>query len=112
MIVSQAFFLTGTIVVGLTLYTLQSKNDFKWLGGVLISLLTVSTIGGLLHIFFRNSALETLLTVFGAFIFSAYIIYDTQLIMKHLSPEEYVNKVYLLFKLNNLQIFSFLSKLI
>jgi FtsH-binding integral membrane protein len=45
-----------------------------------------------LHIFFRNSALETLLTVFGAFIFSAYIIYDTQLIMKHLSPEEYVNE--------------------
>ncbi len=28
--------------------------------------------------------------MFGAFIFSAYIIYDTQMIMKHLSAEEYV----------------------
>jgi FtsH-binding integral membrane protein len=31
-----------------------------------------------------------MLTMFGAFIFSAYIIYDTQMIMKHLSAEEYV----------------------
>lgn len=90
LIVSQAFFLTATIVVGLTMYTLQSKSDFSWLGGILMSLLTVSFIGGLLHIFFRNSAMETMLTMLGAFIFSAYIIYDTQMIMKHLSAEEYV----------------------
>jgi len=84
--VSQAFFLTATIVVGLTMYTLQSKSDFSWLGGILMSLLTVSFIGGLLHvkkqeifyanlifeiiqmfqifkIFFRNSAMETMLTM-------------------------------------------------
>jgi len=90
LIVSQAFFLTATIVVGLTMYTFQSKSDFNWLGGVLMSLLTVSFLGGLLHIFFRNSAMETMLSVLGAFIFSAYIIYDTQMIMKHLSAEEYV----------------------
>lgn len=35
--------------------------------------------------------METMLSVLGAFIFSAYIIYDTQMIMKHLSAEEYVN---------------------
>jgi len=90
LIVSQAFFLTGLIVVGLTMYTFQTKNDFSWLNGTLLSLLTALTVGGLLHIFFRNSALETLLTIGGAVLFSVYIIYDTQLIMKHLSPEEYV----------------------
>ena len=34
--------------------------------------------------------MESLLTMSGAFIFAGYIIYDTQMIMKHLSAEEYV----------------------
>ena len=34
--------------------------------------------------------METGLSVLGAFIFAGYIIYDTQIIMKHLCPEEYV----------------------
>ena len=33
---------------------------------------------------------ETLMCVSGAAIFSAYIVYDTHLIMKHLSAEEYI----------------------
>lgn len=89
-IVSQAFFLTAFIVTGLTVYTLQSTQDFQWLGGLLYSALMVSCIGGLFHIFFRNSVMETGLSVLGAFIFAGYIIYDTQIIMKHLCPEEYV----------------------
>ena len=40
--------------------------------------------------FFGNSSTETILTLFGAFIFGAYIVYDTQVIMKHLSAEEYI----------------------
>ena len=40
--------------------------------------------------FFGNSSTETLLTLFGAFVFGAYIIYDTHVIMKHLSAEEYI----------------------
>lgn len=90
LLVSQAFFLTAIIVVSLTMYTLQSTKDFQWLGGMLYSALMVSALGGLLHIFFRNSVMETMLSVLGAFIFAGYIIYDTQLIMKHLNPEEYV----------------------
>lgn len=90
LIVSQAFFLTAIIVVGLTMYTLQSTKDFQWMGGMLYSALMVSAVGGFLHIFFRNSVMETMLSVFGAFIFAGYIIYDTQLIMKHLNAEEYV----------------------
>lgn len=90
LLVSQAFFLTAIIVVSLTMYTLQSTKDFQWLGGILYSALMISALGGLLHIFFRNSAMETMLSMLGAFIFAGYIIYDTQMIMKHLSPEEYI----------------------
>lgn len=90
LLVTQAFFLTSIIVVGLTMYTLQSTKDFQWMGGMLYSALMVSAIGGFFHIFFRNSIMESLLSVFGAFIFAGYIIYDTQMIMKHLNAEEYV----------------------
>jgi len=89
-VVIQAFFLTGAIVIGLTLYTFNSKNDFTWLSGILSSLIMVSLFGSILHIFAGNNFTYTMLTAFGAFIFSIYIIYDTQLIMKHLSAEEYI----------------------
>jgi len=89
-IVSQAFFLTAMIVVGLTMYTLQSNKDFQWLSGILYSALMILSFGSLLHIFFRNSAMESALSMLGAFIFAGYIIYDTQMIMKHLCPEEYI----------------------
>jgi FtsH-binding integral membrane protein len=41
-------------------------------------------------IFFQNQILHTVLAVFGAFLFSAFIVYDTQMIMKHLHAEEYI----------------------
>lgn len=90
LLITQAFFLTSVIVVGLTMYTLQSTKDFQWLGGVLYSGLMISFVAGFLHIFFGNSVTETLISMFGAFLFSGYIIYDTQVIMKSLSPDEYV----------------------
>lgn len=89
-VIVQALFLTCAIVVGLTVYTFSSKSDFSWLGGVLSSLLLASFIGGIFHIFLRNSMTETLACVMGAAIFSAYIVYDTHMIMKHLSAEEYI----------------------
>lgn len=89
-IVSQAFFLTAMIVIGLTMYTLQSDKDFQWMSGLLYSALMILSFGSFLHIFFRNSAMESALSMLGAFVFAGYIIYDTQMIMKHLCPEEYV----------------------
>lgn len=89
-VVIQAVFLTGAIVVGLTLYTLNSKSDFTWLSGILSSLIMVLLVGSILHLFVGNNFTYTMLTAFGAFLFSIYIIYDTQLIMKHLSAEEYI----------------------
>ena len=89
-VIVQALFLTCAIVVGLTVYTFRSKSDFTWLGGVLSSLLLASIIGSLFHIFMRNSMTETLVCISGVGIFSAYIVYDTHMIMKHLSAEEYI----------------------
>lgn len=90
MLVAQAFFLTAVVVVGLTIYTFQTKRDFEWLGGTLYSFLTIAMFAGFIQIFLRSNFIDTVLTVSGACIFSAYIIYDTQQIMKHLSAEEYI----------------------
>jgi len=50
----------------------------------------------------------------GAFVFSSYIVYDTHVVMKHLSAEEYVTAVpnlYLDFIYFLVQIMAFLNKL-
>ncbi len=109
--VVQAFCLTTVVVLSLTAYTLQSKRDFSSMGAILFSALLLMIFGGLLQVnkfiiiinlfeiitifkyfkvIFHNQVLHTVLAVFGAFLFSAFIVYDTHLIMKHLNPEEYI----------------------
>lgn len=88
--VLQAFVITTAVVVGLTLYTLTSKKDFSYLGGILSSLGMVMFVGSLLHVWFGNGMTDTILAVFGAGLFSTYLIYDTHITMKYLSAEEYI----------------------
>lgn len=56
----------------------------------LFSGLAILLIGGLFQIFLQSSVLELFLCVSGAMLFSFFIIFDTQLLMKTLSPEEYI----------------------
>lgn len=90
MLVFQAFMLTAAITVGLTVYTFTAKNDFTWLGSTLVSLLGATFVAGIAQIFLRSPLVETGLSLVGAVIFSLFIIYDTQLVMKHISPEDYI----------------------
>jgi FtsH-binding integral membrane protein len=89
-LVVQAFFLTTTVVACLTLYTFQTRRDFKFMGATLFSLLVLLMVGGVLQILFQGELVHTALSVLSAFLFSAFIIYDTQMIMKHLNAEEYI----------------------
>jgi FtsH-binding integral membrane protein len=41
----------------------------------------------------RSPTLHIVSTVFGAFLFSLFIIYDTHAIMKKVSPEDYIAAV-------------------
>lgn len=86
----QAFCMTTIVVICLTAYTFQSKRDFKAGGAILFSLLMILIIGGLFQVFFQNEILHTSLAILGAFIFSGFIVFDTQMLMKTLSPEEYM----------------------
>lgn len=89
-IVIQAFFLTSLIVVCLTIYTLQSKRDFSAMGAFLSTALLLLLFGSLIQLFFQTELLHTGFAVFGALLFSGFIVFDTHMIMKQLSPEEYI----------------------
>ncbi|KAI9334213.1 inhibitor of apoptosis-promoting Bax1-domain-containing protein [Zopfochytrium polystomum] len=91
-VVLQAAFLTFVIVIGLTLFTLQSKWDFSGMGPFLMSALLVLIGASLLRLFFPYSrAVDTGIAVIGALIFCGYIVYDTFMIFEKLSPEEYID---------------------
>lgn len=89
-IVFQALILTVTVFLGLTAYTFQSKRDFSSLGSGLFAALCCLLVGSLLSCFIASSAMELVLSWAGAVIFCLYIIYDTQMLMQKLSPEEYI----------------------
>ncbi|KZL78070.1 transmembrane BAX inhibitor motif-containing protein [Colletotrichum tofieldiae] len=88
-IVLNAVFLTAGIFVFLTAFACQTKYDFTswipYLGGALWGLVMF----GFMYMFFPYSSTGEL--VYGgiaALIFSAYILVDTQLIMRHHHVEE------------------------
>lgn len=88
--VLQAFGLTVGTVIALTIYTFQSKRDFSSWGATLFSLLWILIWSSLFQVFFPSSVGRTVLSGIGAFIFCAFIIYDTHMVMTKLSPEEYI----------------------
>ncbi|CAF1257197.1 unnamed protein product [Adineta steineri] len=90
-LVLQALLLTAVIVVSLTIYTFQTKHDFSPMGASLYILLFVLVTGGFIQIFIRNPFMELCLALGGALVFSLYLVYDTQEIMRKKSPEEYID---------------------
>jgi len=90
MAVLQAFLLTLAVTATLTAYTFQTKRDFSALPAVLTSLLLVLILGQLCNALFPSTTGELVLSMFGAGLFSLFIIVDTQMIMNVISAEEYI----------------------
>eukprot|EP01006_Ploeotia_vitrea_P021846 TRINITY_DN54258_c0_g1_i2.p2 TRINITY_DN54258_c0_g1~~TRINITY_DN54258_c0_g1_i2.p2 ORF type:complete len:261 (+),score=130.39 TRINITY_DN54258_c0_g1_i2:13-795(+) len=90
-IVYQALIVTAFISIGLTAYTFQSDRDFSQMGTYLFVFLMVLVIGGVIRIFLPTTpVLDTVWACFGALVFSAYIVFDTFLILNKLGPDDYV----------------------
>lgn len=90
--VTNAAFLTGIIFVGLSFYTIVSKRDFSFLGGMLTTGLIILIVGGLLNMFiFKSSGISFLYSAAGVFLFSGFIIYDTFNILKRYPTDEYIS---------------------
>merc|ERR1712228_625361 len=88
-IVLEAVFLTGSLFIGLTIFTFQSKIDFSFLGAFLYMGLGALILWGFLAIFFGVQT-GYVYALLGCIVFSGYILFDTWLIMDRLSPHEYV----------------------
>lgn len=89
-VVVKAFVLTVVITAGLTAYTFQTKRDFTNIGaGLLIGLMVMIGLG-MMNIFLGSTGLELALAGGSALIFCLFIVFDTQMMMHKLSPEEYI----------------------
>lgn len=90
-IVLQALLITLGIFLGLTMFTLQSKYDFSgmgpWLFGGLIALLMTGLVGVFIPF---SKTMDLLYAIGGSLLFSGYIVYDTYVITKKLSPDEFI----------------------
>ncbi|KAK9451870.1 inhibitor of apoptosis-promoting Bax1-domain-containing protein [Limtongia smithiae] len=88
-IVAEALIITLVVFVGLTLFAMQTKYDFmSWVPYLGAALWVMIGFGFIALFFPYNSTAELLYSLLGAVIFSAYILVDTQMIMKHYHPDE------------------------
>ncbi|CAN3357767.1 bax inhibitor 1 [Diutina catenulata] len=90
-VVAQALLLTLVIFIGLTLFAFQTKYDFtQWQGVLGMSLWALIAMGFVMwFVPSSSSTVQLAYGVVGALIFAAYIVVDTQSIMKtaHLDDE-------------------------
>jgi modulator of FtsH protease len=81
-IVANAFILTTVAFGGLSVFAMNTKRDFSAMGKMLFIALIVVVVAGLINIFFQSSILQLAIASISSILFSAFILYDTQNIIK------------------------------
>ena len=81
-IVAQAFTLTTVAFGGLSVFAMNTKRDFTTWGKMLFITLIVLLVAAIINIFFHSPVLQLAIASVGAVLFSAYILYDTQNIIR------------------------------
>ena len=81
-VITQAFLMTTVAFGGLSVFAMNTKRDFSAMGKFLFIALIVLIVASLINIFVGSSMLSLALSGAGALIFSAYILYDTQNIIR------------------------------
>lgn len=81
-IVAQAFALTTVAFGALSVFAMNTKKDFTTMGKALFIVLIVVVAASLLNLFFQSSFLSLAISAIAAVLFSFYILYDTQNIVR------------------------------
>lgn len=81
-VITQAFLMTTVAFGGLSVFAMNTKRDFSAMGKFLFIALIVIIVASLINIFVGSSMLSLAVSGAGALIFSAYILYDTQNIIR------------------------------
>ncbi len=81
-IVAQAFLMTSVAFGGISMFALTTKKDYSFIGKMLFIGVIILIVASLSNIFFQSPILQLAIAGIGALIFSAFILYDTQQIIK------------------------------
>ena len=81
-VIGEAFALTAVAFGGLTIFAMNTKKDFTTMGKMLFISLIVLVVAGILNIFLQLDWLQLLIASIGAILFSFFILYDTQNIIR------------------------------
>jgi modulator of FtsH protease len=96
-IITNAFLMTSVAFGGLSLFAMQTERDFSAMGKMLMITLIVVVVGGIANIFMQSPILQLVIAGVSAILFSAFILYDTQNIVRGLydSPVSAAASLYL-----------------
>ncbi|MEA3316172.1 MAG: Bax inhibitor-1/YccA family protein [Campylobacterota bacterium] len=81
-IVAQAFLMTSIAFGGISMFALTTKRDYSSMGKMLFIALIIVIVGSISNIFIGSSILQLVISMVAAILFSAFILYDTQQIVK------------------------------
>ena len=81
-IVAQAFLMTSVAFGGISMFALTTKRDYSNMGKMLVIALIILIVASISNIFFQSSLFQLAISSVAALIFSAFILYDTQKIIK------------------------------
>ncbi len=81
-IITEAFVLTTVAFGGLSIFAMNTKRDFSAIGKMLFITLIVIIVASLINIFTKSPLFQLVIASIGAILFSAFILYDTQNIIK------------------------------
>ena len=81
-IVAQAFLMTSVAFGGISMFALTTKKDYSSMGKMLFIVLIVVIVGSISNIFIGSPMLQLGISMVSAILFSAFILYDTQQIIK------------------------------
>lgn len=96
-IVGQSFLMTSIAFGGISMFAMTTKRDFSSIGKMLFIVLIVMIVAGISNIFLQSPLFQLIIASVGAILFSAFILYDTQQIIKgaYDSPIEAALSLYL-----------------
>eukprot|EP00475_Leptophrys_vorax_P002997 TRINITY_DN11722_c0_g1_i1.p1 TRINITY_DN11722_c0_g1~~TRINITY_DN11722_c0_g1_i1.p1 ORF type:complete len:250 (-),score=1.98 TRINITY_DN11722_c0_g1_i1:137-886(-) len=93
-IVLEALLLTAVVVVSLTLFTFWAASrgyEFGWLGPALFASLSVLVLAMIVQLFFPFGSIgHAIISTIGTILFSLYIVYDTESLLRRFSYDEYI----------------------
>jgi len=95
-IVFEALLITAIIFGSLTAYCFYSKKDFSFLHGFLFAGLMALIFAGFFTLILQLCGVRVSpwlsfgISCFGALLFSGYILFDTSMIIKHYSADQYI----------------------